>query len=102
MVYPNEYRSIGRLRPRLAQAVDPAIVEPHRVLGISRHETDPVQIILAAQIRLRRWRRLDPAEMSAQRRRRVCEIQGAREAMMQRAIERLTVTKAAQSLTRTV
>jgi hypothetical protein len=102
MVYPNEYRSIGRLRARLARVVDPGIVEPHRVLGISRHETDPVQIILAAQIRLRRWRRLDPAEMSAQRRRRVHEIQGAREAMMQRAIERLTVTKADQPLTRTV
>jgi hypothetical protein len=40
----------------------PAPVEPHRVLGISRCETDPVQIILAAQIHLRRWRRSEPGK----------------------------------------
>jgi hypothetical protein len=71
-------------------------------LGISRHETDPVQIILAAQIRLRRWRRLDPAEMPAQRQQRVHEIVGAREAMMRRAIMRLTASKADEPLARTV
>ena len=30
----------------------------HRVLGLRSHENDPVLIITAAQVRLRRWRRL--------------------------------------------
>lgn len=34
----------------------------HRILGLRRGELDPVQIILAAQIRLRRWRRLVPGD----------------------------------------
>jgi hypothetical protein len=33
-----------------------------RILGLRRGEIDPVQIILAAQVRLRRWRRFGPAE----------------------------------------
>ncbi len=33
-----------------------------RVLGLEAGEADPVRIILAAQIQLRRWRRMDPAE----------------------------------------
>lgn len=102
MVYPSESTSAGRLRARLRRTSDQETPEPHRVLGISRHETDPVQIILAAQIRLRRWRRLDPAAMPAQRRRRVHEIVGAREAMMRRAIMRLTASQADQPLRRTV
>ncbi len=104
MVYPQDFRSPTRLPARLRRAHDSAAsaaVEPHRVLGISRHETDPVQIILAAQIRLRRWRRIDQAEISVQRRR-VDEIVGAREAMMQRAIQLLSASKADQSLARTV
>jgi hypothetical protein len=70
-------------------------VRPHRVLGIRPDETDLLQIILAAQVRLRRWRRVD-AEADAARtasRRRVREIVGAREAMMQRAIERAGVSR---------
>ena len=34
----------------------PAI--PHRVLGLPTGESDPVRIITAAHVRLRRWRRL--------------------------------------------
>lgn len=102
MVYSQDSRSPTRLHARLRRQPGSAAVEPHRVLGISRHETDPVQIILAAQIRLRRWRRIDPAEMSVQRRRRVDEILGAREAMMQRALQRLSASKTGQSLARTV
>jgi|GEM_PF-3440937 len=102
MVYPRDSRSMTRLRARLGRAPDSTAVEPHRVLGISRHETDPVQIILAAQIRLRRWRRLHPAEMSVQGRRRVHEIVGARQAMMQRAVERLAASRTVQPLGRTV
>lgn len=90
-----------QLQARLHRAADSATVAPHRVLGISRHETDPVQIILAAQIRLRRWRRIDPAAMAVVRRR-VDEIVNAREAMMQRAIQRLSASQADPSLARTV
>lgn len=35
---------------------------PHRILGLRHGELDPVQIILAAQVRLRRWRRLVPGD----------------------------------------
>lgn len=30
----------------------------HRVLGLRSHQNDPLMIITAAQVRLRRWRRL--------------------------------------------
>lgn len=102
MVSPNEPLCYGRLRSRAGRSPDAAIVEPHRILGLSRHETDTVQIILAAQIRLRRWRRLDPAAMPAKRRQRVHEIVGAREAMMRRAMLRLSASQTDQSLIRTV
>lgn len=35
---------------------------PHRVLGLRTGDLDPVRIILAAHVRLRRWRRLGPIE----------------------------------------
>lgn len=102
MVSPNDFQGAKMLPARLRRESRQDAAEPHRVLGVSRHETDPVQIILAAQIRLRRWRRLDPADMSAQRRRRVHEIVGAREAMMRRALMRLAASATNGPLGRTV
>ncbi len=102
MVSPKDFQGAKSLPVRLRRESIKDAAEPHRVLGVSRHETDPVQIILAAQIRLRRWRRLDPADMSAQRRRRVHEIVGAREAMMRRAMMRLAVLASSEPLGRTV
>ncbi|MFM8708028.1 MAG: hypothetical protein ACKOHK_08085 [Planctomycetia bacterium] len=59
---------------------------PHRVLRISRRETDPVQIILAAQIQLRRWRRSEPGKtplkIQQQIQQRIHEIVSARDALM--------------------
>jgi hypothetical protein len=60
----------------------PAPVEPHRVLGISRCETDPVQIILAAQIHLRRWRRSEPGKTRLKIRQRIHAIISARDSLM--------------------
>ncbi len=57
-------------------------MEPHRVLRISRGETDPVQIILAAQIQLRRWRRGEPGETPLMIRRRIRQIIAARDSLM--------------------
>ena len=57
-------------------------VKPHRVLRISRRETDPVQIILAAQIQLRRWRRGEMGETPLQSRQRIREIVAARDSLI--------------------
>ena len=81
--------------------------EPHRVLRISRHEKDPVQIILAAQIQLRRWRRQDSlAEQAASQaasqaksqaasqsktRQRIKEIIAARESLLRAAATRIAI-----------
>ncbi|MFM8802367.1 MAG: hypothetical protein ACKOK8_00390, partial [Planctomycetia bacterium] len=72
---------------RAALAISaPAPVAPHRVLRISRRETDPVQIILAAQIQLRRWRRSEPGKtplkIQQQIQQRIHEIVSARDALM--------------------
>lgn len=65
----------------------------HRVLGLSPEERDPVTIILAAQIRLRRWRRCkEPAGEAALETERVRVIVRARDAMLQAAFSRLTST----------
>lgn len=68
---------------RINQATrKPVRVEPHRVLRISRGETDPVQIILAAQIQLRRWRRGEPGETPLRIRQRIRQIIAARDSLM--------------------
>lgn len=79
---------------RLNQATrKPARVEAHRVLRISRGETDPVQIILAAQIQLRRWRRGEPGETPLRIRQRIRQIIAARDSLMEinRAITRMQI-----------
>ena len=79
-------------------------VAAHRVLRLSSRETDPVTIILAAQIQLRRWRRMDTRMGSTGRsmgdstgdstegsngvRQRISEIVAARDELMGRAVQR--------------
>ncbi len=69
------------------------------MLRISRHEKDPVQIILAAQIQLRRWRRQDSlaeqaasqAASQAKTRQRIKEIIAARESLLRAAATRIAI-----------
>ena len=62
--------------------------QPHRVLRVSRHETDAVQIILAAQIQLRRWRRGEPGHASFKCVQRIREIVAARDSLVAQAVTR--------------
>ena len=64
---------------------------PHRVLRIPRHETDPVRIILAAHIQLRRWRRAEPGQSPSLVRQRIREIGAARDALIGRTVGHDTV-----------
>lgn len=64
---------------------------PYKLLQVSPRESDPVRVILAAQIQLRRWRSLACCELSGQGvtwrlepRQRILEIVAARDAMLQR------------------
>ena len=57
-------------------------LEPHRVLRVPRHETDPVRIILAAQIQLRRWRRSETGQSSDRIQQRIQAIVAARDALV--------------------
>jgi hypothetical protein len=56
--------------------------EPHRLLRVSPDENDPVMIILAAQIQLRRWRRAEPGQSSSRIRQRIREITTARDLLL--------------------
>ena len=60
----------------------PGPLPPHRLLRISRHETDPVRIILAAHIQLRRWRRSELGQSPDRIQRRIQAIVAAREALI--------------------
>ena len=60
----------------------PGPLQPHRLLRISRHETDPVRIILAAHIQLRRWRRSELGQPPDRIQRRIQAIVAAREALI--------------------
>ena len=54
----------------------------HRLLRVSSHENDPVMIILAAQIQLRRWRRAEPGQSPSRIRQRIREITAARDSLL--------------------
>ena len=56
--------------------------ELHRLLRVSPHENDPVMIILAAQIQLRRWRRAEPGQSPSRIRQRIREITAARDSLL--------------------
>jgi hypothetical protein len=60
----------------------PGPLPPHLLLRISRHETDPVRIILAAHIQLRRWRRAESGQPPDRIQRRIQAIVAAREALI--------------------
>jgi len=62
--------------------------DPHLVLQIDRHETDTLRIILAAQIQLRRWRRVEPGRQPAGSLQRIREIIAARESLLAQAVGR--------------
>jgi hypothetical protein len=56
--------------------------ELHRLLRVSADEHDPVMIILAAQIQLRRWRRAEPGKSPSRIRQRIREITAARDLLL--------------------
>ena len=53
-----------------------------RLLRVSPHENDPVVIILAAQIQLRRWRRAEPGQSPSKIRQRIRQITAARDSLL--------------------
>lgn len=63
---------------------------PHRVLGLRADERDPVVIILAAQLRLRRWRRPQPVAPEHPNTAPIRAIVSARDAMLREALARLS------------
>ena len=56
--------------------------ELHRLLRVSPQESDPVMIILAAQIQLRRWRRAEPGQSPSRIRQRIRQITAARDSLL--------------------
>jgi hypothetical protein len=72
--------------------------ELHRLLRVSPHEKDPVMIILAAQIQLRRWRRAEPGQSPTRIRQRIRKITAARDVLLMVQ----TGSHAAKPLSRTV
>jgi len=84
--------SPGRLRGTLGHGRKPSQLEPHRVLRVPRYETDPVRIILAAQIQLRRWRQVELGQTPSRIRQRIRTIVAARDELI----------RAGKPLTRTV
>lgn len=79
--------SIALIRPRPARR---RFASPHRVLMLPPTVSDPVRIILAAQIQLRRWRQPQADVTPAVVQRRVREIVAAREALLARGRASLT------------
>jgi hypothetical protein len=77
----NVYSS-ERLRGTFGHGRKNSQLEPHRLLRVSRHETDPVRIILAAHIQLRRWRRPELGQSPDRVQRRIRAIVAAREALI--------------------
>jgi hypothetical protein len=63
-------------------------IDSHRVLGLRHGEGDPVSIIRAAQIRLRRWRRMHASVPAASWRRRVQLIVAARDDLLAQSVGR--------------
>jgi len=59
----------------------------HRILHLPPHEADPVQIIAAAYLQLRRWRNGELDVPASERQRRVRLIIGARDAMLRHVLD---------------
>jgi hypothetical protein len=69
----------------------PTLPNPHKILGLSPREDDPVKVIEVAQLMLRRWRRVPLAPEGVafphrvgEARNRIREIIAARQAMLER------------------
>ncbi len=71
--------TVGPGRQAHKEAIKPAL---HRLLRVSLHENDPVMIILAAQIQLRRWRRAEPGQSPSKIRERIRRITAARDSLL--------------------
>lgn len=72
----------GRLRGTVGHGRKTGPLQPHRVLRVPRHETDPVRIILAAQIQLRRWRQAELRQKASRIRQRIRAIVAARDELI--------------------
>jgi len=72
----------------------------HRILRLSPYEVDPVQIISAAYIQLRRWRSRELDVSTAERQRRVRLIIVARDAMLRNVLDVRASTKQSRSMLR--
>jgi hypothetical protein len=77
-----DFSGVGQLRGTVGPGRKATQTEPHRLLRVSPHENDPVTIILAAQIQLRRWRRAEPGQSPNRIRQRVREITAARDMLL--------------------
>lgn len=67
--------------------------QPHRVLGLSHDELDPVTIIAAAQVRLRGLRRVEMERTTVPLRARILEVIAARESLLLLAAGRPSVRR---------
>lgn len=70
---------------------------PHGVLLLPPSVRDPVRIILAAQIQLRRWRRKEQTTEAADLQRRVREIIAARDALLGEIFQKVDPTEGVDS-----
>lgn len=69
----------------------------HGVLLLPPSVRDPVRIILAAQIQLRRWRRKEQTTEAADLQRRVREIIAARDALLEEIFQKVEPTDGVDS-----
>jgi hypothetical protein len=72
----------------------------HRILRLPPHEVDPVQIISAAYVQLRRWRSGELNVSASERQRRVRLIIVARDAMLRDVLDGRGSTKQSRSMLR--
>jgi len=74
----------------------------HRILRLPPQETDPVQIIAAAYVQLRRWRSGESEVSASERQRRVRLIIVARDAMLRHVLDDRSATRQSRSMLRRV
>lgn len=74
----------------------------HRILRLPPHEADPVQIISAAYVQLRRWRTGEQAVSASERQRRVRLIIVARDAMLRHVLDDRSAMRQSRSVLRRV
>lgn len=70
----------------------------HRILRLPPHEADPVQIISAAYVQLRRWRSSELDVSASERQRRVRLIIVARDAMLRHVLDGRTSTRQSRAM----